>query len=40
MVMTEEQIEKEYREAVLKDPEGCPNLYEIEIKRNKWRFKQ
>lgn len=36
----ESKGEKEYREAVFKNKETYPNLFELETKKNRWKFKQ
>lgn len=36
----EEKHEKEYREEVLNNKDVYPNLYNIEIKKNRWSFKK
>lgn len=36
--MRHELVEEEYRQEVFSNPETYPNLYEIEKKRNKYRF--
>ena len=36
--MQQKKIDDEYRQEIFKDKNGYSNLYEIELKKNKWRF--
>ena len=35
-----DRLEKEYRDTIFKNREDYPNLYQLEIRKNRWKFKQ
>ena len=38
--MEQKKIEEEYRQEVFRNKKECPNLYDLELKKNKWRFER
>ena len=35
----ESKSEKEYRDEIFKNKDKYPNLYQLEVRRNRWQFK-